>query len=65
LGHENSGLEIFSDLSSALAHCLAAGHYQPLADGDALHVARTKGSSVVGVRRHLKKAGDGPFSGAL
>jgi hypothetical protein len=48
-------LEIFSDLSAVPRHhCLAAGHYQPLADGDALHIARTKGSSAVGVRRHSK-----------
>ena len=26
---------------------LAVGHYQPMADGDALHIARTKASSVV------------------
>jgi len=32
---------------------LAVGHYQPMADGDALHIARTKASSVVGwFRRH-------------
>jgi hypothetical protein len=48
-------LEIFSDLSAMPRHyCLAAGHYQPLADSDALHIARTKGSSAVGVRRHSK-----------
>jgi len=50
-------LEIFSDLSAVPGerhHCLAAGHYQPLADSDALHIARTKGSSAVGVRRHSK-----------
>jgi hypothetical protein len=48
-------LEIFSDLSEALSRlCLAAGHYQPLADSDALHITRTKGSSAVGVRRHSK-----------
>jgi len=34
--------------------CLVAGHYQPMADGHALHVARTKWSSAVGIRRHLK-----------
>ena len=50
------GLEIFDDLSAAqMHHCLAAGHYQPLADGDALHITRTKESSAVGVRKHWKK----------
>jgi len=33
---------------------LVIGHYQPLADGCALHATRTKASSAVGVRRHLK-----------
>jgi hypothetical protein len=48
-------LEILRDLSAMLSHhCLAAGHYQPLADSDALHITRTKGSSAVGVRRHSK-----------
>jgi hypothetical protein len=50
-------LEIFSDLVRVqMHHSLAAGHYQPLADGDALHITRTKGSSAVGVRKHLKNA---------
>src|SRR6185436_16344662 len=29
-----------------------------MADGDALHIARTKASSAVGVRRHSKKLGE-------
>jgi hypothetical protein len=59
-------LEIFSDLSAVPEHhCLAAGHYQPLADSDALHIARTKGSSAVGVRRHSKIPTRLGFSGAL
>ena len=34
---------------------LAVGHYQPMADGDALHITRAKASSAVGmVRRHKK-----------
>jgi len=41
---------------------LAAGHYQPMADSDALHIARTKGSSAVGVRKHWKKDFSSPFS---
>jgi hypothetical protein len=40
-----------------------------MADGDALHIARTKASSAVGVRRHSKKLGEpciGPvFSGVF
>jgi hypothetical protein len=59
-------LEIFNDFSVTLSrHSLAAGHYQPLADGDALHITRTKGSSVVGVRRHSKTALPVRLSGAL
>jgi hypothetical protein len=35
---------------------LVVGRYQPLADGRALHAARTKASSAVGFRRHSKVA---------
>jgi hypothetical protein len=59
-------LEICNDFSAALArHRLAAGHYQPLADGDTLRIARTKRSSVVGVRRHSKAVLSAGLSGAL
>jgi hypothetical protein len=59
-------LDIFNDLSAALSRlCLAAGHYQPLADGDALHIARTKGSSAVGVRKHSETVFSRPILSAL
>jgi len=36
-----------------------------MADGDALHIARTKSSSAVGVRRHLETPPAAKFPGAL
>jgi len=57
LGHEISGQRhgMGSSTNCPLKKRLglAVGHYQPMADGDALHIARTKASSVVGwFRRH-------------
>ena len=34
---------------------LAVGHYQPMADGDALHITRAKASSAVGLPEDTRK----------
>ncbi|MEP6559402.1 MAG: hypothetical protein ABJB17_13075 [Burkholderiales bacterium] len=46
-----------SDTTGAAVSCsiLVVGHYQPLADGDALHITRTKASSAVGKPEDTRK----------
>jgi hypothetical protein len=57
-------LEIFSDLFGCLSTTLLGGWPLPaLADGDALHITRTKGSSAVGVRKHWKEDSKNRLSG--
>jgi len=45
-------------------HTLVAGLYQPMADGDALHITRTRRSSAVGARRHSQAVPE-TLAGAL
>ena len=66
VGHSISGQSLRSP-GRLLGDCvsfLVIGHYQPLADGRALHATRPKPSSAVGIRRHSQTA-LAPLAGVL